>query len=157
MPLPALMSSQNNTWYYMVSANFYTNHVGEVTVSSGKSAKKKDADAYEKQLDEAMKGVRGRQGAKGAKTSVSTMIFAPAEALKIALIKELSTRKKQYEDAGRDNEGRVKVEFTTADSYTLLTAELNGEVQVVSSRFEYGVCFYPDKKFRITHFAGIHV
>ena len=150
MPLPALMSQKGDTWYYMVSANFYTNHVGS-DARLGRSSQ-----IATQQSTEAYKGVRGRQGAKGAKTSLSSMLFAAkGEALKQMINAELKAANAAYVAAGKDADGHVHGEFTSQQSYNILTAFLDGTEETVAARFRYGVCYYPDKRYRITHYAGL--
>lgn len=146
-----LMASHRDTWYYMVSANFYTNHVGEDFVGR---ANQKAAQ----QSVSAMKGVRGRQGAQGAKTTRSTMVYSPTkEAIKILLNAELQAKKATFDRAAKDGDGFLAGHFTTTARYSIVTTELSGAEECVEAQFEYGVAKFPDGRYRITHFAGVHV
>lgn len=151
MPLPALMHSPKETWYYMVSANFYTNHVGEDFAGRANQKAAQQSTA-------AMKGVRGRQGAAGATTNRSTMVYsATKDSLKMMLNAEIRSRLAEWKSAVRDGEGRLAGHYTTSAAYSIVTSELTGEETAVEARFEYGVACYPDGRYRIVHFAGVHV
>jgi len=151
MPLPALMLKSMGTFYYMVSANFYTNHVGE---DFGGRKNKKLA----KQSESAQKGVRGRQGAAGAATNRSSMIFAPTlDGLRLMLNAELQDKRATFRTTAKDGDGRLDGHFTTSERYSILTAELSGAEALVDAQFDYGVALYPDERYRIVHFVGVHV
>ena len=151
MPLPALMASSRDSWYYLVSANFYTNHVGE---DFGGRATKRAAQ----QSGAAAKGVKGRQGAAGAATNRSSMIFSTTkDGLKLLMNAEWKDKGATWKRAARDAEGRLTGHFTTKSSYQIVTSELDGTEKTVDAQFEYGVAVYPDGRYRIVHFVGVHV
>jgi hypothetical protein len=148
------MMKSSGTWYFVVSANFFDNHI------SPGLADRRSRDSDE---DRVKKATRGRQGAAGAATTKNTVIYKSdksTEEVKVFLQRERDAA--VATNPTYDAEGKCTTEFTTKATYRIITVNIAGDassrspsdVTTVEQAFKFSIAKYPDKKVRIVHFAG---